>query len=168
MPSSAKRVAYTASLVCVAMLLSYLESLLPYLPIPGFKPGLANLAVMVAYFTMDLPTAATVSLCRIALSSLLFGSPTTFLFSLCGGALSLAALALTGALSNRFFGALGVGMSCSSAHCIGQCLAAAMLYGGAILLSYLPWLLLLSIPTGALTGALTPPILRRLSGLKTT
>lgn len=160
--SFAKRTAYCAAFVCVAMLLSYLEALLPILPFPGFKPGLANLAVMVAYFWLGLPSAAAVSLCRIALSALLFGSPVSLLFSICGGALSLCALLLHRLWLKHAIGAIGLGVISAALHCVGQTLAASILYGAALLFTYLPWLLILSIFTGALSGVLLHTALRKL------
>ncbi|MBR2460023.1 MAG: Gx transporter family protein [Clostridia bacterium] len=162
MRSSAEKVAYTSVFVCVALMLSYLESFLPYLPIPGFKPGLANLAVMISYFCLGLTAAATVSVCRILLSSLLFGSPVSLIFSLVGGILSLGVLALYGKLMKRVIGAVGLGVLCAAIHCVGQCIAASALYGAPLLFTYLPWLLVLSVATGALTGALTHATVGRL------
>ena len=162
MRSYAEKVAYTSALVCVAMLLSYLESFLPVIPIPGFKPGLANLAVMVAFYRLGAHYAASVSLIRIFLSSLLFGSPVSLVFSLAGGVLSFVTLLICNILLNRCVGLIGIGVLCAAAHCIGQCIAASALYGASLLLSYLPWLLLLSIATGMLTGALSHAVLIRI------
>ena len=166
MRSHAERVAYTAILVCVAMMLSYLEALLPYVPLPGFKPGLANIATTVALFSLGLPSAVAVSILRISLSSLLFGSPVSFMFSLAGGLLSLAALAIYKIILRRFVGLIGLGVTSSSAHCIGQSIAAAILYGTPLLFTYLPWILLLSIPTGILTGAISYAILTKIKKLR--
>lgn len=166
MRSSAKELAYCAVFICAALVLSYLEALLPYVPIPGFRPGLANIAVMSACFLLGTRQAASVALCRIALSSLLFGSPVSLLLSLCGGLTSVAVLALAVRSSRGAVGCIGIGCLCSAAHCIGQCLAASLLYGAALLLTYLPWLLLLAVPTGALTGALTHITVRALYRLR--
>lgn len=166
MRSHAERVAYTAALICVALMLSYLETLLPYIPIPGFKPGLANIATAIALFCLGLSNAITVSLFRILLSSLLFGSPVTLFFSLVGGIFSLCILALYKAFLFKVVGLVGLGVLSSAAHCIGQSIAAAILYGVSLLFTYLPWVLLLSIPTGVLTGIITYTILTRIKNLR--
>jgi len=166
MLSHAKSVAYTAILVCVAMLLSYLESLLPYIPVPGFKPGLANIAVAVALLRFGLPCAITVSLTRILLSSLLFGAPVSLIFSLAGGICSLCILAVYYFFLTKIIGLIGLGVLSSAAHCIGQSLAASIMYGTSLLFTYLPWILLLSIPTGLLTGAITYTIIIRIKKLR--
>lgn len=166
MQSHAKKIAYSSMLVCVALLLSYLETLLPYIPIPGFKPGLANLAVTLSYFFLGLPFAATVSIMRILLSSLLFGSPVSLLFSLTGGVFSLGILAAYRYILRDHIGIIGLCVLSSAFHCIGQSVAASILYGASLLFTYLPWILLLSIPTGILTGALTFSIAIKLKTIK--
>lgn len=152
MRSSAEKVSYCALMTCVAMLLSYLEGMFAFVPINGFKLGLANIVIMLVFFTYGLKYAALVSFCRILLSALLFGSVVSLLFSLCGGILSLCAMSICEGWLKARVGAIGLGVLCAAFHDIGQCLAAAVFYGGSILWSYLPWLLLLSVPTGMLTG----------------
>lgn len=148
------------------MMLSYLETLLPYVPIPGFKPGLANIATMVALFCLGLQNAVCVSVFRILLSSLLFASPVSLLFSISGGLTSLCILTLYKFILNKYIGLIGLGVLSSAAHCIGQSVSAALLYGVSLLFTYLPWILLLSIPTGVLTGSITYAILIRIRKLR--
>ena len=166
MRSHAEKVAFSSILICVALMLSYLETLLPYIPIPGFKPGIANIAITVALFRLGLPSAVFVSISRILLSTLLFSSPSTLIFSLSGGICSLCVLAIYILLLNRFIGLIGLGVLSSTAHCIGQSLAASLLYGTSILFTYLPWILLLAIPTGILTGTLSYLILVKIKKLR--
>ena len=166
MRSHAEKVAYTSLTVCIAMILSYLETLLPYIPLPGFKPGFANIATAVALFCLGLPSALSVSLIRILLSSLLFGSPVSLLFSISGGIFTLVVLIIYRAILNKYVGFLGLGVLSSAAHCIGQSIAASALYGVSLLFTYLPWILLLSIPTGLLTGAITYTIVSRIKKLR--
>ena len=85
-----KQVAYVGVLAALAFGLSWLEMLLPSIGIPGAKLGVANLAVLAALYLCSPAEAALVSLVRIILSWLLFGSFTGLIYSLCGGALSLA------------------------------------------------------------------------------
>ena len=94
---AARRLAYGAALLCIALAFSYLEAIAPIslvIPLPGIKLGLANIAVMLAFFCLSPIDAALVSFARIALSALLFGSPVSFFFSLCGGALAYLSLFL--------------------------------------------------------------------------
>lgn len=147
------RIAADSAFVCAALALSYLESLIPIqfiIPLPGFKLGLANIAVTVCAFRYSPKDAAAVSLCRILISFLLFGGVTSLLFSLFGAALSCAALILP---TKKRIGLsfIGVSIICALAHNTGQCIAAFILIGRAVL-SYVPALLSASLIYGALCG----------------
>ena len=75
--------------------MSYLESLLPFnLGVPGVKLGLANLVVVVALFTVGEKTALPVAVVRIVLAGLTFGNTYSLVYSLAGGLLSFAVMAL--------------------------------------------------------------------------
>ena len=73
-PTVARRVALSAVLCALSLLFSYLETFIP-MPVPGMKIGLANLIPLLLLPSLGAPTAACVSLIRIGLSALLFGSP---------------------------------------------------------------------------------------------
>ena len=78
-----KRLVLLAMLTAVAMILSYVESLLPSVGIPGVKMGLANIAVIFALFRFGWKEAAALSLVRVVLVSLLFGSVGAMLLTSC-------------------------------------------------------------------------------------
>ena len=150
--SHAKRVALYGLLLAVSLLFSYLETLLaPLIPIPGVRVGLANAVVMILLLRDDPAGAAGVNLARIALSSLLFGNAFRFLFSLAGGALSLAVLLLLRRW--RAPGAAGRSLLGGVAHNLGQWCAAACLLGGRGLFYYLPPLLACGALAGFAVGA---------------
>lgn len=157
-----RRLAYNALALSLAMLLSWLELLLPLpLLLPGLKLGLANLAVMYVFFAVGHADAAAVSLLRVLLMSLLFGSASSFLFSLGGATLSyLALLALS--RGGRYISRLGISMGASASHILGQMLAACLLYGMHGPLALLPFLLLGSVPLGLLNGAFLLVLERKL------
>lgn len=152
--SAALLAARGGMLALSALLLSYLESFIPInliIPLPGFKLGLANILVMLIFFTFSPLEALAVSACRIILSALLFGSPVSLFFSACGGALSLAGLlalkyTLVGKLS--FFGISIVG---AALHNTGQLIAASLLFGGGVFY-YLPVMLIASLIFGGICG----------------
>ena len=89
-----KRIARYALLVSLAMVLSWLESLIVFPGLlPGMKVGLTNLVVVFALYRASLRDAAAVSLVRVALVSLTFGNAYSFAYSLAGAVLSLAVMA---------------------------------------------------------------------------
>ncbi len=153
--------------VTAAMMLSYLESLLPLqllLPLPGFKPGLANTVTVMLFAAFSRRDAAVVSAVRILLMGLLFGSPVSLFFSACGGLLAFLSLLLAARLL-RGCSHVGVCVLCAAAHNLGQLLAASILFGAGILLSYLPLLLIAATVSGTLTGLLLNLAMPRLQKL---
>ncbi|MBQ9718354.1 MAG: Gx transporter family protein [Clostridia bacterium] len=156
-PASDKRVvriAENAAFLSVALILSFVESFLPtaILPLPGFKIGLANLAILsVFYRTENLADAAVISLCRCLITFLLFGNVTSLLFSLCGGAMVIGMLALAGRMRGLSF--IGVSVLCAAAHNAGQLLAAVLLTGTAVL-AYMPALFAASAFYGTVNGVI--------------
>lgn len=153
-----------------ALMLSYLESFLPLgalTGIPGIKLGLSNIAVIVVFYAVGRREALMVSLLRILLFALLFGSVTSFLFSLCGGLLAFCVLLLTERLKDRFFGMLGISMLSAALHNTGQLLAAAILLRSRDVFAYLPVLLLASIPCGALTGLIAGLLVNKIHRIRT-
>lgn len=171
MPSSVKshpvrRLTADALLLCVALMLSYLEALLPIVPLPGVRLGLAQLVVTIAYFRLGRADAAVISAVRVALMALLFGSVTSLYFSACGALLAYLGLYLGDRLLRRHCSYIGLGVLCAALHNVGQCLAAATLFGIGVLLAYLPVLLTVACVTGALGGVLVCAIADRIPAPK--
>lgn len=147
-----KKIARYALLVALAMVLSWLESLI-HIPglLPGMKVGLANLAVIFALYRMSFREAAGVSLVRVALVSMTFGNAYSFAYSLAGAALSLAVMA--GLKKVNKFSILGVSVAGGVCHNIGQILVAMAVLETARLGWYLPALLLSGTVAGIVIGA---------------
>ena len=157
MRSHAEKISFCAILIAFGMILSYVEAIVPInlvIPFPGFKLGLANISVMLAFFVLGIRYAVAVSVCRISLCALLFGSATSFFFSLCGGILSLIAMLAYSLILKRFNGVLGLSVLCAAMHDLGQCIACSILFGHYVITFYLPYLLMFSIITGSITGLL--------------
>ena len=154
-----KRLVLLAMLTAVAMILSYVESLLPSVGIPGVKMGLANIAVIFALFRFGWKEAAALSLVRVVLVSLLFGSVGAMLYSLAGAVLSLAVMALLRRI-DRF--STVVSVAGGVAHNAGQILMAMLILQTKQLLGYLPVLAVSGIAGGVLTGLVAALLIRRI------
>lgn len=155
-----KRLVLLAMLTAVAMILSYVESLLPSVGIPGVKMGLANIAVIFALFRFGWKEAAALSLVRVVLVSLLFGSVSAMLYSLAGAVLSLAVMALLRRIDR--FSTVGVSVAGGVAHNAGQILMAMLILQTKQLLGYLPVLAVSGIAGGVLTGLAAALLIRRI------
>ena len=155
-----KRLVLLAMLTAVAMILSYVESLLPSVCIPGVKMGLANIAVIFALFRFGWKEAAALSLVRVVLVSLLFGSVGAMLYSLAGAVLSLAVMALLRRIDR--FSTVGISVAGGVAHNAGQILMAMLILQTKQLLGYLPVLAVSGIAGGVLTGLAAALLIRRI------
>ena len=131
----------------LALILSYLESLIPYyFGVPGMKLGLPNLAVVLLLLMGDPVGALIVNLLRIVLSGFLFGSLYGILFSIAGALVSFGMMLLL--WRSRRFGASGISIGGGTAHNLGQLMIAAWVVRTPGILYYAPAL----IAAGALTG----------------
>ena len=155
-----KRLVLLSMLTAVAMILSYVESLLPSVGIPGVKMGLANIAVIFALFRFGWKEAAALSLVRVVLVSLLFGSVGAMLYSLAGAVLSLAVMALLRRIDR--FSTVVISVAGGVAHNAGQILMAMLILQTKQLLGYLPVLAVSGIAGGVLTGLAAALLIRRI------
>ena len=104
---STKKIALCGVLTALAMIFSYIESVIPVpIPVPGIKLGVANIAVITILYVLGVKEAIVINLLRIVLTSLLFGNVNSFLFSISGAALSLTIMIIMKKLD--FFSCIGV------------------------------------------------------------
>jgi heptaprenyl diphosphate synthase len=113
-------VAYMAA---IAIGLTLLEAAIPS-PLPGVKPGLANIVTLIVLARYGWRIAAWVSLLRVVAGSLVLGSFLTpgFFLSLSGAICSLAVLGISQALPPRWFGPVTHSILAAFAHITGQML----------------------------------------------
>jgi heptaprenyl diphosphate synthase len=114
---------HIAKLAALAIGLHLIEAVLPS-PLPGVKPGIANIVTLYVLYQYGIGTAAWVSLLRVFAASLLLGqlfSP-TFLLSLGGALSSLLILAMAIKLPSKWFGPISLSIFAAFAHISGQLL----------------------------------------------
>lgn len=161
MKTNTKKLTALAITVSFAMILSYLESRIPALvAIPGIKVGLANIAVIFSLYKFGAKEAVTVSILRIILISLLFGSPVSMIYSLAGGVLSLLAMILL----KRFtpLNEITVSICGGVLHNVGQIGMASILLSTNVVVYYLPFLLLSGILAGIAVGVVSGILIKRI------
>lgn len=147
--SRTHKVILAAVLSALAVALSFLEGVLPPLPIPGAKLGLANVTVMYALCGVSLPCAAGVTVVKAVFA--LFRGPIACLMSAVGSFLSLIVMALVHRFLRDKLSFVGLGVVGAVAHNMGQWMVSYALLGSAMTY-YAPLLLLLAIPAGIVTG----------------
>lgn len=144
----------------IAMVLSYLESLIPLsFAVPGIKLGLANIAVVFVLYKLGAKEAVIVSLVRIAWMAILFGNVMTLAYSVSGAALSLTAMILL--KRTERFSTVGVSVIGGILHNAGQILAAMLIMETAQIVYYLPILCVSGIAAGVAIGIVSAILVKR-------
>ena len=154
MGNRAQRITRLALCSALALVLSYLEALLPpiYPAIPGIKMGLANVVIIFVLYCFGLGSAVWVSALRLFMMTLLFGNVMMLLYSLAGATLSLCAMALLKRIG--WFSPVGVSVTGGVCHNIGQILVAMVVLRTRTIGYYLPVLTVTGTVAGILVGFL--------------
>ena len=156
-----KTLARFGLLIALALILSYLESLLPLsFGVPGIKLGLPNLVVIFALYRLSPRAAAVISVLRVLLVSVLFGSVLSLAYSAAGAVLSF--LIMWGLKRSGKFSCTGVSVAGALAHNAGQILAAALLLETSRLAWYLPVLCISGTVAGICIGLLSALLIKRI------
>lgn len=158
------RVAYFGVFTALALIFSYVETLIPInLGIPGVKLGLANLIIVVALYKLPLQEVYLLSIVRILLSGFIFGNYFSILYSLAGGLLSLSVMAL---LKRRnSFSVMGISVAGGVFHNVGQMTVAMLVVETFSVAYYFPVLMIAGLVTGLLIGILSNEMLKRLKNI---
>lgn len=164
MGKTSRKLAYLGLCTAVALILAYVEVLLPplYTAVPGIKLGLPNIAILFVLYRYGMRYAAAVSFVRMAVVALLFGNPMTFVYSLAGAALSLLVMSLLRRLD--FLSVVGVSVAGGVFHNVGQILMAMLLLGTAELGYYLIVLAITGTISGVFVGLCGGLAVRRIPG----
>lgn len=159
-----KKTAFLGMFVTLALITSYVESLVPfYFGAPGIKLGLANLVTVVVLYRYGWKDAAVVSALRILLSGFLFGNVFSILYSFAGAALSFLVMCLLKKIEG--FSILGVSIAGGVFHNLGQIGAAILLMENGNIIYYFPILMVAGIVTGMLIGIGSREVLKRIPEL---
>ncbi|NLY87562.1 MAG: Gx transporter family protein [Clostridiales bacterium] len=157
--STAQWIARVAIMTSLALIFSYVESIIPYNPgIPGIKLGIANAVTIIALYTFGSKDAFTVNVIRIILAGLLFNGIFGMLYSLAGSMLSLAGMIIL--KKTKLFSIIGVSMAGGVLHNLGQLLIAAALIEDIRIFFYFPVLLFSGIAAGIAIGIVATLIMR--------
>ena len=156
-----RMVAFFGLCTALAMILAYVEVLLPPLfpAVPGIKMGLPNIIIIFLLYRRGPMPAITVSLLRVVLVSMLFSNAMSLLYSLSGAILSLLVMILL----RRFnlLSAVGVSVAGGVAHNVGQILMAMLLLETTELLYYLIVLIVTGTIAGVIVGLAGALLIKR-------
>ena len=156
--SPARRAALYGALTALALIAGYLEVLVPLpVTVPGVKLGLGNAVVLFALVRLGARPAAFLMLAKVLCSTILFANPQMLAFSLAGGALSWAVMAL--AWRSGLFSVVATSILGGIAHNAGQLLMVALLLSPQVALVNTPVLAIAGALCGAVIGILVRALL---------
>ncbi len=152
MKTNIRKLTFLGVFSALAIILSFVESLLPpiWSAVPGIKMGLPNIIIIFLLYRFSFKEAAAVSFVRLLTVVLLFGNFMTFLYSLSGAVLSLAAMYLFKKFN--IFSQIGVSIVGGVCHNIGQIITAILILGTKEIGFYLPILAVSGTVAGIFVG----------------
>ena len=160
-----RRLTDLALLSAMAIALNLMETaMIP--PLFGvFRVGLANIIALITWKILGVREMISVNLMRVLIGSLLSGTflGSTFWISLGGVCLSILALLLGNMLKSSV---IFTSIMSSIAHSCGQVLVVMNFYKQAMMLTTLPYFILLSVPVGILTGYVASVAIARVKPLQ--
>ncbi len=160
MPAREIRLAVTtedrriAALAALAVGLSLAEAAVPT-PIPGVKPGLANIVILLVMLRYGLAASVWVMAIRLLAAGLMLGSFLSpgFWLAAAGAAASMGVLCLVRYLPNALFGPVTFSVSMAFAHVAGQLVLAKLwLFAVADISLLVPVFALAALVFGAVNG----------------
>ena len=155
----AKRIAICGILTAAALVLGFVEKLIPLdVVFFGFKIGFANIVVLFAIYKLNLFDSFAVCVLKILACGLAFGGPVYLLYSLSGGLLSFFAMLI----SKKHLNIITVSILGAVFFNIGQIVCACFVFSTKSILYYLPFLMLAGVITGALIGLIANIAVKRI------
>lgn len=166
MSSKTKNLTFLSIMSVFALVLSYLETLLPpiYAAVPGVKIGLPNLVIIFLLYKFSFKQAALVSFVRLLMVTLLFGNAMTLLYSVAGAVLSLLVMYIL--KKTKLFSMVAVSITGAVFHNIGQIIVAILVLKTAEIGFYMPILAVSGILAGIAVGLLAMIILKKTEKLR--
>ena len=155
--NASQKCAVLGMLLAVALLCSYVETLIPFsFVVPGIKLGLANIVIVITLYLIGAKEALLISIARILLSGFMFGNMSIIVYSLAGGLLSFFIMLF---LKNVVkLNILSVSSAGGIFHNLGQLCVAALVVENLNLLYYMSVLFFAGLVTGLLIGLVSQAI----------
>ncbi len=155
-----KKTAYMGIFLALALICSYIETLIPFhIGIPGVKLGLTNIVIVWALYLLGTKEALAISVMRIVLSGMMFGNAFSIAYSLAGGLLSF--IVMFPLKKTGKFKCISVSIAGGIFHNIGQLLVAAAIVQNLSVFYYIPILFISGTVTGLVIGVISQELILR-------
>lgn len=164
---TAKKITTCGILAALAMVISLLERYVPMdIILPGLKLGLANIVTVYAIVKIGKKEAFMIYLVRVLVVSAVSGRLASLLFSILGGFFAWCIMCILSKYLDKSISIVGLSIVGAAFHNIGQIIAGFITIGSFTIISYLSYLLILSIPIGFITGSLLSVLLKKFPNIK--
>lgn len=151
MRNNLKKLTSLALAISFALILSFIESRIPaFVAIPGVKVGLANIAIIFMLYKFGIKEAIIVSIIRVVMVSILFGSVASLFYSIAGAVLSLAVMIILKCITP--LKEVAISVVGGVMHNVGQIIMASILLETNVVVYYLPFLLVSGTIAGIVVG----------------
>ena len=147
-----KKVSLIAMFSAFAIMISYIETFIPSIGIPGVKLGLANIVIVLAIYVLDVKYAIVIDIVRILVVGFMFGNLFSIWFALGGAFLSILVMALLKKLFDLSI--ITISIFGGIFHNIGQLIIASFVVSSYSVMYYLPVLLIAGFVCGCIIGIL--------------
>ena len=157
-----RKIAYLGMLMALALVLSYVESLIPFaVGIPGVKLGLTNIVTVIMLYIAAPMETFLLCVFRAVLSGFMFGNAFSIIYSLAGCILSFIVMYLL--KKSDKFSSVSISLVGGVCHNIGQIIVAAIVLSTYSVVYYIPVLLVAGCITGLVIGIVASQVLLRIS-----
>ncbi|MCE5250631.1 Gx transporter family protein [bacterium] len=164
--SPTRRLVMISMLSAFGLILFVFESFLPVLP--WFRPGLGNIATILALLLYGFGDAIKVTLLRVVLGALILGRLFTpvFVFAVSGGLASALVMVFVLRYTRNVFGPVGISVLGALAHNIIQLVIAYFFFVKSVeMFIFIPVFIFTGVITGNITGLIAAMVLERGSAL---
>lgn len=156
-----KKTAQLGVYIALAMILSYVESLVPFsFGVPGIKLGLTNVVTVIMMYTYGIPGALGVAVLRAVLSGFMFGNAFSIIYSVAGCVLSFIFMYIL--KKTNHFAIISVSAAGGVMHNVGQLIVAANVVKTYSVIYYAPVLIIAGVFTGIIIGIVSDEIVKRI------
>ena len=156
-----KKTAQLGVYIALAMILSYVESLIPFsFGIPGIKLGLTNVVTVIMMYTYGIPGALGVAVLRAVLSGFMFGNAFSIIYSVAGCVLSFIFMYIL--KKTNHFAIISVSAAGGVMHNVGQLIVAANVVKTYSVIYYAQVLIIAGVFTGIIIGIVSDEIVKRI------
>ena len=156
-----KKTAQLGVYIALAMILSYVESLIPFsFGVPGIKLGLTNVVTVIMMYTYGIPGALGVAVLRAVLSGFMFGNAFSIIYSVAGCVLSFIFMYIL--KKTNHFAIISVSAAGGVMHNVGQLIVAANVVKTYSVIYYASVLIIAGVFTGIIIGIVSDEIVKRI------